>query len=110
MLYLGYVVGPGKCSYDSLKLSFKQCGIGTRSWKPTAAGRADWSVAGEHVGMSFWAAFEQMASLSIQVQITPVTSENQTRFFRTVKSGECYGFCDIREIASHPSFWVGKIE
>lgn len=31
-----------------------------------------------------------MVSLSIWVQITPVTCENQTRFFRTVKSGGCY--------------------
>ena len=40
MLHLGCVVGPGKCSRDSLKLGFKQCGIRIRSWKPTAAGRA----------------------------------------------------------------------
>lgn len=50
------------------------------------AGRAGWYAAGEHLGGSLGFVFKQMPSLSIWVQITPVTSESQTRVFRTVKT------------------------
>lgn len=74
-------------------------------------GRAGWYAAGEHLGggVSLGFIFKQMASLSIWVQITPVTSENQTRAFRTVKTARgCWFRSDIRGIASHPSFGAGE--
>lgn len=36
---------------------------------------------------------EQMTRLHVWVQTIAVTSENPARFFRTVKSRECYWFC-----------------
>lgn len=48
-----------------LEATLQTMGLGTRSWKPPAAGRADWFVAGECLSGSLCTAFKQMVSLSI---------------------------------------------